>query len=185
MEFHSKETSFKDLKIFELFKFNDGRGDFCRIFNQKEFAKLLPGFKVAQINYSRTKQAGTIRGMHYQASPGLEAKFISCCRGTVFDVVVDIRKNSETFMKYFSITLSSEVPTAIYVPEGFAHGFQSLEKNSELIYLHSEYYNENLQRGLNPLDPTLSIPWPLALTAISQKDSEQGFVSDKFVGLEI
>lgn len=185
METHLKETSFRDLKILNLFKFSDERGDFCRIFNQKEFAKLIPEFKVAQMNYSRTKQAGTIRGMHYQTSPGLEAKFISCSRGAVFDVVVDIRKNSETFMKYFSITLNSDVPTAIYVPKGFAHGFQTLEENSELIYLHSEYYDENLQEGLNPLDPKLSIPWPVALTVISQRDSKQGFVSDKFLGLEI
>lgn len=185
MALKCKSTPFSGLKVLVHDTHLDERGSFTRMYCSDQVSVFFPQFSISQINYSTTCDPGTIRGLHYQIKPASEAKLISCCRGSVFDVVVDIRRNSPTFLKCFSITLTAKKPEALFVPEGFAHGFQALESNSELFYLHSANYDETLARALNPFDPAFSIAWPLPPLKVSKKDQNQDFIQSEFAGVEI
>jgi len=141
-------------------------------------ADLLPervcqiGFhkQIVQINHSVTRQKGAIRGMHYQRPPASEIKIIRCVGGSVFDVMVDIRKGSPTFMKWHGVEISKDNMRMVYIPEGFAHGFQALSANAELIYHHSEFYNPENEQGIKFDDPALAITWPLPFSTVSPRD---------------
>jgi dTDP-4-dehydrorhamnose 3,5-epimerase len=148
----------------------DGRGFFARVFSVDEFVRI--GFRqpIVQINHTRTALPGTIRGMHYQQPPFSEAKVVRCVHGKVFDVIVDLRAGSPTFLEWASAELSEERMEMMYVPQGFAHGFQTLVEGCELIYLHDERYSRESERGLRADDPELAIEWPLPITARSERD---------------
>ena len=155
----------------EIFK--DKRGAFLSCFkeNEKLFNKVWVDKKICQINLSLTLKKGTIRGLHYQEKPYQEAKLIRCLRGKVWDVVVDLREYSSTYKNWFSLELCSSKNNAIFVPEGFAHGFQTLQDNCELLYMHSNEYKPSFERGIKWDDPMLEISWPLNLTEISDRDN--------------
>lgn len=164
------ETALKDSFLIKPEKINDERGYFTRIFDKNEFKKrgLVSDFVQDSISFNRIK--GTIRGMHFQLCPFEEAKIVTCIKGKIFDVVIDLRSSSKTFKHWFNFELDAEIGNMIYIPKGIAHGFQTLEDNTTVSYKMSEYFNPNLYRGLRWNDPFFNIKWPLKPTMISKKD---------------
>lgn len=148
----------------------DQRGWFARTYCQDEFAAIGHQKPWLQINHSFTQQSGTIRGMHFQKAPFSEIKLLRCIAGAVFDVVVDMREDSLTRWQWFGIELSAANRRMLYIPEGFAHGFETLLDNTELIYHHSQLYTPGSEGGLRFDDPALGIQWPLPVTLISDRD---------------
>ena len=165
--------------------FSDKRGRFARLFCIKEFEKMLAGRRISQINFSESFKKGTIRGMHYQRPPYCEMKIIYCLSGKVFDVAIDIRKNSETFLKCNSTILDSKNLNCAVIPEGFAHGFQTLTENVTMIYIHTAAYNKQYESTIRFDDPEVKILWPLKPTNLSDKDLEAVFLSDSFKGIDL
>ena len=169
----------------ELTDFTDSRGIFKRLYCQEELSGVLSSKQIVQVNTSETFQKGSIRGMHFQNPPKCEIKFIHCIQGAVYDVVVDLRKSSKTFLQWYAIELSSQKNNMIIVPEGCAHGFQSLLKNSRLLYFHTEFYNPEYESGLRYDDPLIGINWPLEINSLSKRDSEHKLLSHNFKGIEV
>jgi len=151
--------------------FHDNRGVFSRFFCAHELRNVLGDRSIVNVNFSRTLAKGTIRGMHFQRPPHAEMKFVRCIRGRIFDVIVDMRDDSATFMQWHGEMLSAENMRMLVVPEGFAHGFQALEDDSELLYLTTAFYNASAEGGLRYNDPLLGIRWPLPVESISEKDA--------------
>jgi dTDP-4-dehydrorhamnose 3,5-epimerase len=149
----------------------DERGFFARAFCAKEFTTHGLRPKVVQANISYSHQKGTLRGMHYQLPPATEPKFIRCIRGAIWDVIIDMRPESPTYSEHFAVELSAENRKALYVPDMFAHGNQSLTDGAELLYLVGEYYTPGYERGVRYDDPAIGIEWPLPVTVISDKDA--------------
>ena len=171
--------------VIELEPFLDERGLFARTFCRKEFAAIGFHKQIVQINHSVTRQKGAIRGMHYQLPPACETKIIRCVQGKVFDVMVDIRAGSPTFMQWQGVELSKDNMRTVYIPEGFAHGFQTLTDNTELIYHHSAFYSPEYEHELRFDDPALSIKWPLPVCCISPKDQNCPLIDNDFKGIRI
>lgn len=161
----------------------DHRGVFARFFCEKELSELIGDRHFVNVNFSRTLKKGAIRGLHFQRPPQAEMKFVRCIRGAVYDVIVDIRRDSPTFLKWFGIELSADNMKMLCVPEGFAHGFQVLEESSEMLYLHSEFYSKEHEGALNYSDPVLAILWPLEITDISERDRNHKTIGDDFQGV--
>jgi len=159
-----------DAFIIELEKIEDERGFFARSFDAKQFEELGLNPKIVQCNISFNKNRGTIRGMHYQAHPFEEDKIVHCTKGSIFDVIVDLRTKSQTFKKWFGINLSADDYKILYIPKGFAHGFQTLEDNTEVFYQMSEFFMPEYSRGVRWNDDAFKITWPLKPTLISEKD---------------
>ncbi|TWA56967.1 dTDP-4-dehydrorhamnose 3,5-epimerase [Sinorhizobium medicae] len=134
------------------------------------------GGSIAQINHTLTRGSGTIRGMHYQRPRHDEAKFVSCLEGVIFDVAIDIRPDSPTNLQWYGEILSAENARSMMIPGGFAHGFQTLTENCELVYLHDKPYAPESEGGLNPLDPRLAISWPLEMAQMSERDRAFAFI---------
>ena len=149
----------------------DDRGFFARAFCRNELAGHGMDFNLAQANSSFNRQAGTLRGMHYQLDPRAETKIVRCTRGAVYDVVLDLRRDSKTYQQHFGLILSEENRKSLYVPKGFAHGFYTLEDNSELFYLVDEFYSPDLERGVRWNDPLFAISWPGLPTVVSARDA--------------
>jgi|TARA_B110000495_G_C22984214_1_gene578927 dTDP-4-dehydrorhamnose 3,5-epimerase len=164
------ETNLKDSYFIEPERIIDERGFFARSFDQKIFSNLGFANNFVQCNISFNKKKGTLRGLHFQEKPNSESKLVRCTKGKVFEVLVDIRPDSSTYRKWVSVILSSENRKMIFVPDGFALGFQTLEDDTELFYQMSQYYEPNSSRGIIWNDPCLKIPWPLNPTIISKKD---------------
>ena len=163
------ETALHGAFIVELQPHNDGRGLFARTFCAREFsAQKLTGSFV-QCNTSWNANKGTVRGLHYQVLP-CEVKLVRCTAGSIWDVIVDLRPNSSTYLQHVGVELTAINRRALYVPEMFAHGFQSLEDGTEVFYQMSEFYAPELARGVRYDDPKLRIRWPLPVSAISEKD---------------
>lgn len=160
-----------DVKLITHKSYLDERGCLERMFCSKELSSILNHNSILQINRTRTSEKGTIRGMHFQHRPFQENKIVQCIKGRIFDVVVDLRSNSNTYMQNFSIELSESKMENLFIPEGFAHGFQALTNDVELIYFHTNYYNSDFENGINPLDKLLNLNWPLKLNIISKRDS--------------
>lgn len=149
----------------------DQRGFLERMFCSSELAGLLPGGKtIAQINRTLTSKRGTIRGLHYQNAPFAEIKFVSCLKGEVFDVALDVRPDSPSYLQWHSEILSASNGRTLVIPEGFAHGFQTLTDDCELLYFHTVLHYPQAEAALNALDPALGIPWPLEVSEMSQRD---------------
>lgn len=161
----------------------DSRGWFARTYCKNEFSQIGHAKEWVQINHSFTAATGTVRGMHYQLPPFSEIKMLRCIAGAVYDVIVDIRKGSPTFLQWFGVTLSSENKKMLYIPTGFAHGFQTLSPGCELIYHHSECYTPGAEGGLRYNDPALGIQWPLPPTALSERDSQHPLLTSNFTGI--
>lgn len=166
-----KETDIKDLYIIEIEKHEDERGYFARAWCQKEFENVELCGNLVQCNLSHNKKRGTIRGLHFQKKPFSEIKLVRCVKGKIFDVAVDLREESETYGQWFGIELSEENGTALYIPEGCAHGYQVLVDDSIVFYQVSEYYTPNSESGILWSDEALNIQWPLNENVIiSEKD---------------
>jgi len=169
--------------LIETEAFQDQRGKFARFFCQKELGKIHKGKPIEQINYSWTVPKGTVRGLHFQCPPKTETKLVRCLRGSVFDVIVDLRSDSETFLQWHGEILSDENMRMLYVPDGFAHGFQAQEENVEMLYMHTESYNPEYEGGVRYDDPRLCIQWPLAVTEVSDRDRSHPLLTGEFEGL--
>jgi dTDP-4-dehydrorhamnose 3,5-epimerase len=165
-----KETKIKGLYIIDLKPYSDERGFFARNFCKQEFAKAGIDFDIVQANLSLTKKKGTIRGLHFQSQPKAEDKIVQCLRGTIYDVAVDLRKDSQTFGQWVAQELSAENKKMFLIPKGFAHGFQVLEEDCLLQYFMSEFYSAELSFGVRWDDPFLGIQWPIANPFLSEKD---------------
>lgn len=176
-------TPLKGSYIIEPEQFTDNRGWFARYFCKKEFSKINHDKEWVQMNHSFTASRGTIRGMHYQVAPYREIKMIRCIAGAIFDVIVDIRKDSATFLQWFGVELSAETKKMIYIPEGFAHGFQSLTDNAELLYHHSEYYTPGAEGGIKYDDAGINIHWPLPVSILSDRDAAHPYIDNNFKGI--
>jgi dTDP-4-dehydrorhamnose 3,5-epimerase len=157
--------------IIESERATDERGYFARMFCRREFSQYGLNPEVAQCSLSHNPKIATLRGMHYQAEPHPETKLIRCIRGCIFDVIVDLRSGSPTFAHWAGIELSDENTLAIYVPEGVAHGFETLDSNCDVLYQMSELYHPGLARGIRWDDPSVRIKWPIEPLVISAKDS--------------
>ncbi|HEV7781809.1 MAG TPA: dTDP-4-dehydrorhamnose 3,5-epimerase [Chitinophagaceae bacterium] len=163
--------------------FQDSRGFFTRTFCEKEFASegLVQHF--VQANHSGTHGKGVIRGMHFQHSPHCEVKLVKCVQGGIFDVIVDVRKGSPTFLQWFGAELTAENKRMMYVPAGFAHGFQSLTEYSEITYMVSAFYNKESEGGVKYDDPNVNIEWPLPVSLVSDKDMKIPLIDSTFEGV--
>jgi dTDP-4-dehydrorhamnose 3,5-epimerase len=170
MIFH--ETKLPGAFIVELDKKLDDRGFFARAFCANEFQDHgMPG-RFVQANMSFNHKKGTLRGMHYQVQPASEPKFIRCINGAIWDVIIDMRPESPTYLQHIGVELSAENRKAIYVPDMFAHGNQALTDGAELLYLVGEFYTPGCERGVRFDDPAIGIEWPLPVTVISDKDAK-------------
>jgi dTDP-4-dehydrorhamnose 3,5-epimerase len=180
-----KKTKIKDLYIAKLESKNDSRGFFTRSYCKKELEKTGIIKSIKQANHSMTSKVGSIRGMHYQNPPYAENKIIRCIAGEIFDVVIDLRKNSETFLQWHGEYLKSNDFKMMIVPEGFAHGFQVIKENSEIIYLSTESYNPKAESGILFNDKSINIKWPLKVTDISKRDMKFNAISKNFRGINV
>ena len=165
-----RETKLPGAFVIELQKHEDERGFFARSWCQKEFEEHGLNPRTVQCNVSFNKVKGTLRGMHYQVAPFAEAKLVRCTQGAIYDVIIDLRRESVTYRQHVSEVLSSNNYKALFIPEGFAHGFQTLEDNSEVFYQMSEFYSPEHQCGLRYNDPVFKINWPIDATVISDRD---------------
>ena len=156
----------------------DARGAFGRTFCRKLFAEQGLEGDFVQINQSQNRLKGTLRGMHFQHPPFAEIKYIRCLKGAVLDVIIDVRQGSTTFMQHVAVELSAHNQKGIYVPQGFAHGFITLEDDTELVYHHTQYYAPGHEGGLRYNDPALGIAWPLVPTVMSAKDPHYPLISE-------
>lgn len=181
MKFFKKKI--ENLYIIEPEPFHDERGNFNRVLCKKELRNIGHKKNIVQINQSLSKYKGTIRGMHFQIPPKAEIKIVKCLKGSVFDVAIDIRKNSPTFLQWYGEILSAKNMKMMYIPEGFAHGFQTLENNTEVIYFVSEFYTPEYERGIRFDDPKIKINWLLEVTYISNKDKNLDLIDENFKGI--
>ncbi len=165
-----KKTSLKDSYIIELELMEDERGFFARSFCQQEFEKNGLNPCIAQCNISYNKKKGTLRGMHYQEPPHKEAKLVSCMRGSFYDVIIDLRADSPTYRNWMAVELSATDYKILYVPEGFAHGFQTLEDETIIFYQLSEFYHPESSRGIGWDDTSFNIDWPISEPILSERD---------------
>jgi len=148
----------------------DGRGFFARTWCQKEFSEHGLDSRLVQCSVSYNERKGTLRGLHYQAAPYAEAKLVRCTQGAIYDVIVDLRPQSQTYKDWIAMILEAEKRNMVYVPEGCAHGFLSLEEKTEVFYQMSEFYHPELSRGVRWNDPTFKIEWPAKVEVISERD---------------
>jgi dTDP-4-dehydrorhamnose 3,5-epimerase len=179
------ETKLSGLKIVERRCIGDSRGFFSRLFCAEELAVMGWGKPIAQINHTYTAKKGTVRGMHYQHPPHAEIKLVTCLHGEVFDVGVDLRSGSPTFLQWVGVHLSGANRQALLLPEGFAHGFQTLTDDVELLYCHSAAYEPSSEDGINPQDARLNIVWPLSITELSQRDASHIALTETYAGVTL
>ena len=176
-------TKIEDLKVIQRNPIKDKRGFLSRIFCPEELNLIFEDKKIAQINHTYTNKSRTIRGMHFQFPPYSEKKLITCIRGEVFDVALDLRQKSSTFLKYHFEILSENNYKSLYIPEGFAHGFQTLVDNCELIYVHSTKYEPNSEGGIKYDDPIANIKWPFKASSISDRDAKYPILTRNYKGI--
>ncbi len=177
------ETLLKGSYIIDLEPFADERGWFARTYCKNEFKAIGHTKEWVQLNHSFTKQKGTVRGMHFQLSPFSEIKLVRCISGAVYDVIIDLRKNSPTFLKYYAVELSSKNKKMIYIAEGFAHGFQALTDDCELIYHHAQFYTPGVEGGIKYDDTSVNIEWPLPVKSVSARDDSHPMLDINFKGV--
>jgi len=182
--FDIQPTPFLGLNVLVRKPLGDSRGYLERMFCMDELQDLFGARRIQQINHSLTQIKGTVRGMHFQHAPHAEMKFVSCLRGSVFDVAVDLRKGSPTFLQWHGELLSAENHKTLAIREGFAHGFQTLTDDCEMLYLHTAAYAPGSEAGLNPQDAKLAIAWPLPIAEISPRDAAHALIADDFHGVQ-
>ncbi|MDR2186446.1 MAG: dTDP-4-dehydrorhamnose 3,5-epimerase family protein [Azonexus sp.] len=181
--FEIQKTPLSGLNVIVRKPMGDSRGYLERMFCMDDLEEILGKRQVVQINHTLTQAKGTVRGMHFQYAPHAEMKLVSCLRGEVFDVAVDLRKNSPTFLHWHAELLSADNHKTLAIPEGFAHGFQTLTDDCELLYLHTASYAPNAEAGLNPQDARLVIQWPLPIAEMSPRDATHPAIAADFEGV--
>jgi dTDP-4-dehydrorhamnose 3,5-epimerase len=154
----------------------DARGFFARLYCAEEFRAIGVQVALSQLNHSFSRQAGTVRGLHFQHAPHQETKIVSCPAGRIYDVAVDLRRGSPTFLQWFGTELSAENQRSLVIPPGFAHGFQTLSDNAQTLYCVTEAYHAAAEDGLSPFDPALGVRWPLAATEVSARDAQRAAI---------
>ena len=179
------ETPLADLKVVESEPHRDARGAFTRLYCARDITSLLGRRQIVQINHSRTNKAGAVRGLHFQHPPHAEMKMVRCLHGRVWDVAVDLRAGSPTFLKWYAHELNPVDAQMMLIPEGFAHGFQALEPDSELLYLHTEFYQPESEGGVRHDDPALNIDWPLTPEDLSARDLAHPLLTNAFTGVTL
>ncbi|MEW5725700.1 MAG: dTDP-4-dehydrorhamnose 3,5-epimerase [Thermodesulfobacteriota bacterium] len=177
------ETSLPGAYVIEPEPFQDRRGVFTRLFCRRELEKIGLAKDIQQVNHSLTRERGAVRGMHYQRPPRAEVKIVRCLRGAVFDVCVDLRRESPAFLHWHGEVLTGADPRLLFIPEGCAHGFQTLEEDTELLYFHTEFYAPDHEAGLRYDDPALGIRWPLQPTGLSERDQSHPLIGPGFLGV--
>lgn len=165
-------TALQGSYLVEIDKQEDARGYFARLWCKQEFQQHGIDMQVAQVSISHNASLGTLRGMHFQWPPSNEAKLVRCQRGRIHDVIVDLRPDSPTFTQHAAFELDDRKHDSLYIPSGFAHGFQTLEENTDIVYMMSDYYHPDLQDGVRYDDPVFDITWPLPLSSISARDRD-------------
>lgn len=176
-------TPLSGLMLVQRKAIEDHRGFLSRFYCAEEFRAAGIDKPVAQINHTLTRQRGAVRGLHFQHPPHAETKLVSCLKGEVLDVAVDLRRDSPTFLHWHGEILSAANRKSLLIPEGYAHGFQTLTEDCELIYLHTSPYHPESEGALNMADPRLSIAWPLPANDISERDRNHPFISQNFQGI--
>lgn len=176
-------TKIEGVNVVESSFIADHRGQFSRVFCEKELAPVLGPRKIVQINFSETRQIGALRGLHYQQAPYAEMKLIRCLKGRVLDVAVDLRANSPTLLQWHAEELFPASGRMMVIPEGCAHGFQVLEEDSQLLYMHTQFYEKSAEGGALYNDPLLAINWPLPVSDISERDMNHAPLTKDFKGL--
>lgn len=170
-EFHP--TTLQDVWRVSRKPIGDDRGFFSRLYCAQEFAAIGLAKPLAQINHSFSRQRGTIRGLHFQYPPHAESKVVTCLAGCIFDVAVDLRRGSPSFLHWFGTELSADNQESLVIPPGFAHGFQTLSDDAEIVYLVTAAYSAQAESGVNPFDPAVGIRWPETVSEISQRDAQR------------
>ncbi|MDB5524240.1 MAG: rfbC [Rhizobium sp.] len=180
--FQASRTPIDGLILLKRQRLADARGHLSRLFDAEGMAGFGWNAGIAQVNETVTMAKGTVRGFHFQRPPYAEAKLVTCLRGAVLDVAVDIRKGSPTFLWHYAAELSEENMQSLLIPEGLAHGFQALTDDVQLLYAHSAPYRAEVEGGLNPLDPTLNISWPLPAEHLSPRDQNHPLIDARYEG---
>ncbi|MES2281958.1 MAG: dTDP-4-dehydrorhamnose 3,5-epimerase family protein [Pseudomonadota bacterium] len=178
-------TAIAGVCVAETNYFQDNRGAFARLFCENELADAVGNRKIRQINQSRTAAIGAVRGMHFQRAPHAEMKMVRCIKGRVWDVAVDLRAGSPTFLQHHAQELSADNALMLIIPEGCAHGFQVIEPDSELLYLHTASYAPSAEGGVRFDDPALNIAWPLPVTDLSERDKQHPLLNKNFQGIDL
>lgn len=178
-------TPIHDLMVVETAPHIDLRGAFARLYCDQELDLLIGPRRIVQINHSRTVAVGAVRGLHFQYPPYAEMKLVRCLKGQVWDVAVDLRKNSPTFLRWHAEYLTPANTRMMVIPEGFAHGFQVMEPDSELLYFHTAFYMPGAEGGLCYDDPRIGITWPISVTDISERDASHARIDSNFQGMTV
>lgn len=176
-------TPLPGLVVIETERNADSRGRFERLFCEEAWREVRADLHFVQVNLSTTAHRGTVRGMHFQRAPMAEAKLIRCVQGRVFDVAVDLRPASPTFLRWHAVELSADQPSEVFIPEGFAHGFQALSDNAQLLYFHTRPWTPSCEGGVRHDDPQLAIDWPLPAIHVSERDLGHPMIDTNFKGL--
>lgn len=179
------DTPLDGLKLVQRQRAGDHRGFLDRLFCAGDLRAAGWHKPIAQINHTYTRQQGTVRGLHFQYPPHAEMKLVTCLHGTILDVAVDLRQDSPTFLSWHAEELSAENQRSLLIPEGFAHGFQALSNDVEMLYCHSESYTPEAEGGLHPQDPRLDINWPLPVSELSARDASHALIGNDFEGVAL
>ena len=182
--FSMNEPGIPGLQVVKRKPIEDERGFLGRLYCQETFSQFIAEKGVRQVNHTLTRKSGVVRGMHFQRPPHAETKIVSCLKGEVLDIAVDLRKDSPTFLQHHSVILSEDNFLSFLIPEGFAHGFQTLTTDCELLYFHTADYNVEAEDGLNALDPLLAIKWLMPISERSARDIASPMLTDNFSGVE-
>lgn len=178
-------TPLEGLRTLERLRIADQRGDLTRLFCSAELSEELGGRLIVQMNLTRTSHRTTVRGLHLQTAPYCEMKIVTCVAGSIFDVAVDLRRGSPTFLHWHSVELTGSNRRSLVIPEGFAHGFQAMEDDCQVLYLHTAPYQPMHEFGVNAADPRLAIDWPLPVGPRSDRDSAHPLLQDSFQGVAL
>lgn len=178
-------TPLSELVLVQRKAIEDSRGFLSRFYCENEFCNVGINKPIIQINHTLTRNKGAVRGLHFQYPPYAEIKLVSCLQGEVFDVAVDLRRDSSTYLRWYGAKLTSQNRQSLLIPEGFAHGFQTLTENCELLYLHTAAYQPESEGALNVSDPALAIAWPLVITEISERDRNHKMLEQNFQGINL
>ena len=176
-------TTLAGVAVIQREPIRDERGWLERMYDDAELAGALGPRHIVQVNHTLTRSKGTVRGLHLQVQPSAEVKIVSCLRGAIFDVAVDLRRGSSSFLHWHGETLSEENHRSLLIPEGFAHGFQSLVEDCEVLYFHTSAYDPDNERGIDPRDPLVGISWPLPLGQVSDRDRSHPPLEAHFDGI--
>ena len=179
------ETPLKGSFVIDLEPFSDDRGWFARTFCKKDFQEIGHHKEWVQLNHSVTYKKGSIRGMHFQYPPHSEIKMVRCIAGAIYDVIIDLRQESSSFLQWFGAELSADNKKMLYIPEGFAHGFQTLTDDCQLIYHHTSFYVPGAEGGIRYDDQRVNIKWKQPIADISERDKNHPLINDTFKGIKL